>query len=670
MTTASSSLEGYIPGTDTRVNLLGITDAQELAAVEKRLFAEAMWQFAGIPTPDTFTGEFLREIHHRGFDGLYSWAGQYKTVPTTQGNLPITHSSPEDTAADVEELFADLAAENNLIGLDHHTFVTRLADYWARMTEIHPFPDGNSRSQYELFRRIADNAGWQIDTARVDLAALSAARYITAETGDPRLLADVLAPAVVPNAGYVPERPAPGRPVLSLVSHLAMMRDYDRDRSGPYTAGETFRQVPRERVLRGAELDSAHALVRLGLALAERADYGPEHDAAVRRILEGTSTLAAERTAAALPAPNDRYKDLFDPTADKRTISYDTGAPVNAFDERDPARLRRLITWELALRTADYLAHREVTGDGSELHASVIHRELHTDFMPIISDTPAYTSPVIAGPLAHTLADPHRLGRHIAAIQEETEGVQSVAVLLMADQLAHSSPDRAIDWRVIDPEALRAANHAANYHDDPPEDAEADLPLEAAIRTAGREAFAAELERAFTTELPSTPTGLGTADASQRYDRHWDVLTYRSYALLENSPDRNEIYEPLTTPTLAPEEPIEVEHDEELSLELAHEKFQRDTTSVIDQMNADRWAEPTADIDAPEPEKQTHIDHEPQNELSPETEAGKQLSQHPTAEETHKPPQVHHTPPQPNGRPPATHDHQPPIHGPHLGPEL
>ncbi|MHD0307190.1 hypothetical protein [Rhodococcus baikonurensis] len=73
-------------------------------------------------------------------------------MATTQGNLPITHSSPEDTANDVEELFADLADENNLIGLDHHTFVTRLADYWARMTEIYPFADGAAQESH-AYRR-------------------------------------------------------------------------------------------------------------------------------------------------------------------------------------------------------------------------------------------------------------------------------------------------------------------------------------------------------------------------------------------------------------------------------------------------------------------------------------------------------------------------------------
>ncbi|MGN5240855.1 MULTISPECIES: Fic family protein [unclassified Rhodococcus (in: high G+C Gram-positive bacteria)] len=649
MTTASPSVEGYIHGTDTRVNLLGITDAQELAEVEKQLFTQAIWQFATVPSPEEFTGDFLREIHRRGFDGLYSWAGQYKTVPTSQGNLPITHSSPEDTAADVNDLFADLAAENNLAGLDHGPFVTRLADYWARMTEIHPFADGNSRSQYELFRRIAENAGWEIDTARIDLAALAASRYVTAESGDPRLLADVLAPAVVPADGYTPTPLKPGRPVLSLTSHLAIMRDYDRDRSGPYTAPETFREVPRmrERPLRGVQLDNAHALVRLGLTLAERTNYGDAHDAAVHRILEGTSTFAAERAAAGLPEPNDRYKDLFDPLAGKTTMRYDTGAVVNAFDERDPARLHELVTWELALRTADYLAHREILGDGSELHASVVHRELHTDFMPIISDTAAYTEPKIPAADAQTIADPRQLGRHIAAIQEETEGIQSVAVLLVADQLAHRIPDRTIDWRVIDPEALRAATHAANFHDNPPDDADPDLALEDAMRTVGREAFAAELERAVTTELPTVVPGPGDLDPNLRYERHWEELAeYRSPKLQEGTLDQDDLLAPVTAPNLAPDGP-------------------------------ERWT--PADF-SPEPEHDqitTHNNWSGQDELEQHQEtlhrdtgirnerAASVESQSPSAAPTQL-----HRPAQPDGRPPSTHDHHGPAQERHFGHEL
>lgn len=127
--------------------------------------------------------------------------------------------------------------------------------------------------------------------------------------------------------------------------------------------------------------------------------------------------------------------------------------------------------------------------------------------MPILSDTAAYTHPVIPAADAQTLADPHRLGRHLAAIWEETEGVPSVAVLLVADQLAHREPGRTIDWRVIDPEALRTTN----VHDTPSEPADPDLALEETMRTAGREAFAAELERAVTPQLPAAAQGFGPA---------------------------------------------------------------------------------------------------------------------------------------------------------------
>lgn len=297
-------------------------------------------------------------------------------------------------------------------------------------------------------------------------------------------------------------------------------------------------------------------------------------------------------------------------------MRYDTGAPVNTFDERDPARLHELLPWELALRTADYLAHREVTGDGSELHASVVHRELHTDFMPIISDTAAYTHPVIPAADAQTLADPHRLGRHIAAIQEETEGVQSVAVLLVADQLAHREPGRTIDWHVIDPEALRAANHATNFHDTPSEPADPGLTLEETMRTAGREAFAAELERAVTTQLPAAAPGFDPADPHRRYERYWDILDHHSTAPRTDAPDRDELFEPLTTAaTVEPDKAPEIGRSEEPVRALTPEQTQRDATVAIDRATAD-----------------------------------------PRHEQTHRPPQVHH---RPSARTNKRPDHQP-----------
>lgn len=319
---------------------------------------------------------------------------------------------------------------------------------------------------------------------------------------------------------------------------------------------------------------------------------------------------------------------------------------VNAFDERDPARLHELVTWELALRTADYLAHREITGDGSELHASVVHRELHTDFMPIISDTAAYTEPKIPAADTQTIADPRRLGRHLAAIQEETEGIQSVAVLLVADQLAHSIPDRTIDWRVIDPEALRAATHAANFHDDPPEGTDPDFALEDAMRTVGREAFAAELERAVTTELPTIAPGPGDLDPSLRYERHWDELAeYRSPKLQEGTLDQDDLLAPVTVPNLAPDGP-ERWDPTDFSPEPEHNQITTHNNWLVQDELVQRQEAP-------------HRDTAPRRERAISVE-----SESPSAAPKHQ-----HRPAQPDRRPPSTHDHGP-TQERHFGHEL
>ncbi len=211
MTASSLPIEGYIPGTDTRVNLLDITDTPQHSTESKKTPVHA--------GDVRIRGRFLAEHLHR-------------RVPTrdTPASLrrPVRLGRPVQNGAHHPGQSADRPLEPPR---GHHRRRRRTVRRSRRREQPdrtrpphlrHPsgrllvtldgdssFPDGNSRTQYELFRRIADRAGWQIDTARVDLAALSAARYITAETGDPRLLADVLAPAVVPNTGYVPAQPAP-----------------------------------------------------------------------------------------------------------------------------------------------------------------------------------------------------------------------------------------------------------------------------------------------------------------------------------------------------------------------------------------------------------------------------------------------------------------------------
>ena len=61
---------------------------------------------------------------------------------------------------------------------------------------VHPFIDGNSRSQRVFFHRYLADAGWDIDWRVIDAAAVHAARHVAMATTDSSFLAAELAPGV------------------------------------------------------------------------------------------------------------------------------------------------------------------------------------------------------------------------------------------------------------------------------------------------------------------------------------------------------------------------------------------------------------------------------------------------------------------------------------------
>ncbi|MCX2164103.1 Fic family protein [Corynebacterium auriscanis] len=64
------------------------------------------------------------------------------------------------------------------------------------MTIVHPFRDGNSRTQRFFFDQMMRSAGWALDWTRINAEEVHAARYIAAATTDSRFLTDALRPGV------------------------------------------------------------------------------------------------------------------------------------------------------------------------------------------------------------------------------------------------------------------------------------------------------------------------------------------------------------------------------------------------------------------------------------------------------------------------------------------
>jgi len=78
------------------------------------------------------------------FSDLYTWAGEIRTVDIAKTGL---FCMPAFIVPQTERLLARLAGESHLRGLEREHFVDRLAHYLAELNAIHPFREGNGRTQ-------------------------------------------------------------------------------------------------------------------------------------------------------------------------------------------------------------------------------------------------------------------------------------------------------------------------------------------------------------------------------------------------------------------------------------------------------------------------------------------------------------------------------------------
>lgn len=59
--------------------------------------------------------------------------------------------------------FEKLAEQDHLVGLSRNKFVEHLAYHYEKINYIHPFREGNGRTQRIFWNRVSLRAGWQLD---------------------------------------------------------------------------------------------------------------------------------------------------------------------------------------------------------------------------------------------------------------------------------------------------------------------------------------------------------------------------------------------------------------------------------------------------------------------------------------------------------------------------
>lgn len=103
---------------------------------------------------------------------------------------------PEHIDRELARVFAGLRARNALRGLSSDGFAAGAAQFLAELNAIHPFREGNGRTQNTFLALLAASAGHPLDLDRLDPDALLAA-MIASFNGDERPLTAVLLDLIV-----------------------------------------------------------------------------------------------------------------------------------------------------------------------------------------------------------------------------------------------------------------------------------------------------------------------------------------------------------------------------------------------------------------------------------------------------------------------------------------
>ena len=178
------------PGTKTLRNRVGITDNDFLHSIERRLVTERISQ--GIPE-GSFDLFHLRAIHHHLFQDVYDWAGELRTVEINKGGHQFQLRRYIQTG--MADVHRRLTQSGFLRDLRADEFAQKAGVIIGDVNYIHPFREGNGRTQAQYLKHLAAQAGHDLDLTRID-GALWIEASKASHGADYALLASVIRRAI------------------------------------------------------------------------------------------------------------------------------------------------------------------------------------------------------------------------------------------------------------------------------------------------------------------------------------------------------------------------------------------------------------------------------------------------------------------------------------------
>jgi cell filamentation protein len=180
-------------------NKFGITDYAELQVIEVQFGVKRAGELRDLGITGKFDSAHLRSIHRHLFQDVFPWAGEFRVVNISKGNSmfgPALH-----IASALEDALGKLKREDLLGNLPSTAFAARAAFYLGEINAIHPFREGNGRTQREFIRQLALHAAHPLSWAGFTQQQMTDASIASHTRGDNTQLAAIIEAALLSKRG-------------------------------------------------------------------------------------------------------------------------------------------------------------------------------------------------------------------------------------------------------------------------------------------------------------------------------------------------------------------------------------------------------------------------------------------------------------------------------------
>lgn len=155
------------PGSGVLRNMAELADQADLDRFEAVMTAARFLE----PLPDGTLGvTHYKRIHHHLFQDVYDGAGKYRTVRIAKGESIFCY--PEHIRDEMRRLFDWLKRQKFLRGLDAEEFSRAAVHFLTELNAIHPFREGNGRTQLAFLAVLAAQAGHPLQQDRLEPEAV------------------------------------------------------------------------------------------------------------------------------------------------------------------------------------------------------------------------------------------------------------------------------------------------------------------------------------------------------------------------------------------------------------------------------------------------------------------------------------------------------------------